>query len=463
MQSGLRGFLARMEAQGDLLRVPDEVDPHLEIGAAIRETSDRSGPVLLFERVKGHAMPVVGGVFGSRRLCYEALGCTRETRLRRYLEGISNPLPVREVRDAPSQEIVEIGERVDLGALPVPLYNELDGGPYITVGVLVSRSPANGTLNAGMYRLQVKGPNRMGISMGPQQHIGMHFREAEERGEPLPFAVALGVDPLVAYATQASAPYGVDELTLAGGLLGEPVEVVRCRTVDLLVPADAEIVLEGRILPGAREPEGPFGEYPGYYTDEKPAPRPVLEVTAITRRQDAIFQAGLTGAPMTENHVLKEVPLEAALIEDLQHSLPQVVDVHYPPAGSNGFLSVVAIRSQSSRDGRNVLAAILGSRKRGKYNVVVDDDVDIFDMERVLHAICTRTEPAEDALILPNVSPVALDPAASNGEASAMGIDATRPMGRWFPTAVQTAGWPRLAELLAERPSRPGADPIGSR
>lgn len=448
---GLRAFLAGLEAHGDLLRVRDEVDPHLEIGAAIRETSDRSGPALLFERVRGHDMPVLGGLFSSRRLGYAALGCMRETRIRRYLDGIARPVPVRAVRGGPCQEIVRTGADVDLGSLPIPVYNELDGGAYVTLGVVVSRSPREGTLNAGMYRLQVKGRDRMGISMGPQQHIGLHFREAEERGEDLPFAVALGVDPLVAYASQASAPYGVDELTLAGGLLGRPVDVVRCRTVDLAVPADAEIVIEGRIRHGVREPEGPFGEYPGYYTDEKPTMRPALEVTAITRRRDAIFHAGLTGMPMTENHVLKEVPLEANLYEELRRTFPQVVDVHYPPAGSNGFLAVVAVRSAGARDARNVLLAVLGSRKRGKYNIVVDDDVDIFDMDRVLHAMCTRSEPAEDTIVVPDVAPVALDPAAQNGVASVLGLDATRPVGRWFPTQVERRRWPRLAELLEQR------------
>ena len=448
---GLRGFLARLEARGDLLRVRDAVDPQLEIGAAIRETSDRSGPALLFERVHGHAMPVLGGLFGSRRLGYAALGCTRETRIRRYLDGIGGPIPVRAVSDGPCQEIVRTAGDVDLGSLPIPVYNELDGGPYITLGVVISRSPQDGTLNAGMYRLQVRGRNRTGISMGPAQHIGIHLRQAEERGEDLPFAVALGVDPLVAYASQASAPYGVDELTLAGGLRGAAVEVVRCRTVDLSVPADAEIVLEGRIRHGEREPEGPFGEYPGYYTDEKPAPRPVLEITAITHRHDAIFHAGLTGMPTTENHVLKEVPLEANLYDELRRTFPQVVDVHYPPAGANGFLAVVAVRSTGAGDARSVLLAVLGSRKRGKYNIVVDDDVDIFDMDQVLHAVCTRSEPAEDAIIVPDVAPVALDPAAQDGPASLLGLNAARPFGRWFPTQVERRRWPRLEELLARR------------
>lgn len=447
-ERGLRGFLSRLEADGDLVRVREVVDPRLEIASAIREASDRSGPALLFERVKGYDMQVVGGVFGSRRLGYAALGCTRDTRLQRFLAGIGDPIPVREVVDAPCQEIIQHGEDVDLASLPVPVYNALDGGPYVTLGVAISRSPEHGTYNAGIYRLQVKGRDRTGISMGPQQHIGLHFREAEQRGEDLPVAIALGVDPLVAYASQASAPYGIDELTLAGGLAGAPVDVVRCTTVDLAVPADAEIVLEGRVLRGVREPEGPFGEYPGYYTDESPAMRPVIEITAITRRHDAIFQAGLTGMPMTENHVLKEVPLEANLYDELRRAFPQVVDVHYPPAGSNGFLTVVAVRPAGPTGARNVLLAVLGSRKRGKYNIVVDDDVDIFDMERVLHAMCTRSEPAEDVVIVPGVAPVALDPAARGGEASTFGIDATRPSGGWFPREVRTAPWRRPAEIL---------------
>jgi 4-hydroxy-3-polyprenylbenzoate decarboxylase/2,5-furandicarboxylate decarboxylase 1 len=155
--------------------------------------------------------------------------------------------------------------------------------------------------------------------------------------------------------------------------------------------------------------------------------------------------------PSTENHVLKEVPLEASLYEELRRTFPQVVDVHYPPAGSNGFLTVVAVRSTGPRDARNIVLAVLGSRKRGKYNVVVDDDVDIFDMEQVVHAACTRSEPAEDTIVVPDVSPVALDPAAHDGQASVLGLNATRPLGRWFPTQVERRPWPRLDELLKRR------------
>jgi 4-hydroxy-3-polyprenylbenzoate decarboxylase/2,5-furandicarboxylate decarboxylase 1 len=450
---GLRGFLKYVEERGDLLRVTDEVDPYLEIGSAIRETSDREGPVLFFENVKGYDMPVVGGVFSSRRLCYATLQCTRETRLRRYLDGVNHPVPVRLVDSGPCQEVVLTGDQVELNALPNPFYNELDGGPYITLGIIISKSPKTGIPNASMYRLQVKGSNRGGICMGPHMHTALHLREAEEQGQKLPVAVALGVDPLIAYATQASAPYGVDELTLAGGLRGEAVEVVKCRTVDLEVPADAEIVLEGYILNNVREPEGPFGEYPGYYTDEDPRPRPVFEVTAITRRRDAIYQAGLTGAPMTENHVLKELPLESSMFQDLQSVFPNVTGVHYPGAGSNAFLCVVAMHPLTVRDSRNLLLNVLGNRKRGKYNVIVDDDVDIFNLEQVVHAICTRTEPAQDSIIVPDVGAVGLDPLQDQGSASTIGIDATRPLAGYFPTQVKTAPWPKLAELM-ERQKR---------
>jgi 2,5-furandicarboxylate decarboxylase 1 len=446
--AGLRGFIAYMEERGDLLRVTDEVDPYLEIGSAIRSTSDRSGPVLLFERVKGHDMPVVGGVFGSRRLCYATLGCTRETRIAHYLDRVSAPLPVTRVATAPCQEIVLTGDQVDLRTLPIPTYNVLDGGPYLTMGICISRSIVDGARNASMYRLLLKGPNRVTINLGPQQHTAAFLRQAEKRGEPLPVAFAFGVDPLIAYGSQASAGYGVDELTMAGGLRGESVQVVRCKTVDLEVPADAEFVLEGHFVPGERDREGPFGEYPGYYSDEETAMRPVIQVTAITRRADAIFHAGLTGAPMTENHVLKELPLEVGMYQDLRRVSANVVDVHYPESGANGFLGIVSMKPEWRQESRNVLAAMLGSRRRGKYNIVVDDDVDIFDMDKVLLAVSTRTRPAEDIVILPNVSAVGLDPAAPDRVNAAVGIDATVPVGVKFSTPVRTAPWPKLDALL---------------
>jgi 2,5-furandicarboxylate decarboxylase 1 len=448
---GLRGFLEHMEQQGDLLRITDEVDPYLEIGSAIRETSDREGPVLLFENVKGYNMPVVGGVFGSRRICYETLQVTKETRIRRYLDGVQNPIPVKLVDSGPCQEVVVTGDQVNINSLPNPVYNVLDGGPYLTLGIVISKSPRTGAANASMYRFHVKGGNRSAISMGPHMHTALHLREAEEDGNKLPIAVALGVDPLIAYATQVTAPYGVDELTLAGGLRGEAVEVVKCKTVDLEVPADSEIVLEGYLLPGVREPEGPFGEYPGYYTDEDARPRPVFEITAITRRHDAIYQAGLTGAPMTENHVLKELPLEANMYEDLRGVSPSVVDVHYPGAGANAFLCVVSMRPIQPRESRSILLNVLGNKKRGKYNIIVDDDVDIFNLEKVIHAVCTRTQPFTDSIIVPDVPSVGLDPMSEDGSASVMGIDATRPVGVHFPTPVNTAAWPKLAELIEQQ------------
>lgn len=449
--NGLRGFLEYMEARGDLLRVHDPVDTYLEIGSAIRETSDCDGPVLLFDNVKGYDMPVVAGVFANRRLCYATLQCTRENRIARYVEGVNNPIPVRLVKDGPCQEVVEIGDQVDISKLPIPWYNEKDGGPYITNGIIITKSPVSGIPNAGMYRFHVKTKNKTAISMGPYQHGSLHLNEAEQRGDNLPVAIALGTDPLIAYASQASAAYGVDELTLAGGLRGEAVEVVKCKTVDLEVPSDSEIVIEGYIPCGVREPEGPFGEYPGYYTDEDARQRPVFQITAVTRRHDAICMAGLTGAPMTENHTLKELPLSANTYQDLLRVSHNISDVHFPPAGANAFLCIVSMRPYGPMESRNVMLALLGNRKRGKYNILVDDDVDIFDMEKVWLAITTRTQPAKDIMIVPDVSAVGLDPAAVGRGASTVAIDATKPVGSFFPTPVNTARWPKLYELLEQQ------------
>jgi 2,5-furandicarboxylate decarboxylase 1 len=324
----------------------------------------------------------------------------------------------------------------------VPTYCELDSGPFITAAVAVSWDPDDGGRNASIYRFEVKGPRRLCVLAQPPHHLGIHIQKAESRREPLDVALALGVSPAALLATQWEAPYGVDELGLAGALLGRPLEVVKCETSVLEVPAEAEIVIEGKVLPGVRENEGPFGEYTGYYT---PAyPKPVIEVTAVTHRKQPSFQAMLTGMPTTENHVLKMIPMEASCLAFLRSRFPDVTAVHFPGAGGVGLMTVVAIRQRSKHEARNVLSMLLGSHGN-KLVVVVDDDVDIYDLEKVMWAVCTRCQPDRDVIILPSMMGWQLDPSAPElGTYSVMGIDATRPYGEKFDPVTTVPGVDRV-------------------
>ncbi|MFQ5914059.1 MAG: UbiD family decarboxylase [Nitrospinota bacterium] len=443
-----RGFLTRLEEEGDLVRIPEPVDVRFEISAYIRKTSDQQGPAIVFEQVRGYDMPVVGGLFAARRRVLRALGYKPEEVFERFYDAAGCPVPSILVEQGPCQEVVFEGDEVDLTRLPIPTYCLQDGGAFITHGVQITRDTETGKSNAGIYRMQLKGRNRLGIFSNVYQHCGLQFAKAEKRGEPLEIAVALGVDPVIMLATQVKAPYGVDELAIAGGLRGEPVRVVRCRTVDLEVPATSEIVIEGRLLPNYREEEGPFGEFSGYYGPE--GDKPVMEVSAISHRVSPIFHAGLTGAPMTENHFLKQLPNEVTVYRELTNKFPEVKAVHFPASGCSEYTCYVSMTPRYKGQARNVILAALGSAKRPKLVVVVDEDIDIYDDVKVLWAISTRFQADRDIFIMPSVGSAPLDPSTPEPNVSAvMGIDATRPFGEPFAETPVVPGVEKVPDLSA--------------
>jgi 2,5-furandicarboxylate decarboxylase 1 len=408
--------------------------------------------------VKGHDMQVAGGLFATLRGAALALQCGVDEINKKIIDGVQNPLAPRMVESGPCQEVVYEGDDVDLFKLPIPHYSEKDSAPYITMGVTFSKDPETGSRNMGLYRNELKGKNRLGISA---QTVRVHLAKAEKKGKGVPVAIALGVDPTLLIAAGYKAPYGVDEVALAGGLRGAPVEMVKAKTSDLEVPATAEIVIEGMTLPNVREMEGPFGEYPGYYN---PAiQKPVIQVTAITHRRNPIFFAGLTGMPTTENHILKQICLEPMLLWDLRQKFPGVKDVHFPAAGAQALLAVVSMRPTSKFEARNIISYMLGNRPAVKFVITVEDDVDIRNIEQVMWAVTTRSQPAEDVIILPNLTEIALDPSGPRGGASAsgtadglapelnssgMGIDATRPFGRPFPELVKVPGVEKVPDFI---------------
>ena len=431
----LREFIALLEEKKDLLRVKKPVDTRFEISAYIRKTSDRRGPAVLLENVKGFGIPVIGGVFATRERAFLALECTPRNYVDKFLRSLERLVPPRLVTDGPCKEMIQKGEEVDLARLPIPIFSEKDPGPFITLGLVISKDPETRKNNTSIYRLQVKGRNRLGIMA---QQLLRQLSTAQAKGQGLPVAIAIGTDPVLALATQWQAPYGTDELELAGALRGKPVEVVKAETVDLEVPATAEIVIEGTILPNLREEEGPFGEVSGYYTP--PYPKPVIEISAITHRRNPIYQAALTGMPTTENHVLKQIPLEATYYWELKRQHPGVTAVHFPSAGAVGFIVVIAMKQAAECEARNVIATMLGTR-RNKIIIVVDDDVDIYDMEKVLWAVATRSQPDEDVVIFPRLTATKMDPSVRKlGVGAGLGIDATKPFGQAFPEMVTVPG-----------------------
>jgi 2,5-furandicarboxylate decarboxylase 1 len=436
----MRGFMAALEAAGELRRVRRPVSTKFEIAAGIRRMGDTGGPALLFEDVTGHDMPVVGGLFSTRRRALLALevGSHAEGNAK-FLHGLANPVDPVVVGAGACQEVVRTGDDVDLHQLPLPVYSEKDGGAYVTVGLVISDDPVDGRRNASVYREMRLDSRRLAVMSHVFQGLGTQIARAAELGRPLDVAIANGVHPVLLYASQAKVPHGVDELTIAGGILGRPVELVRCATVDLQVPADSEVVIEGRILPGELAEEGPFGEFTGYYG---PSERnPVIQVSAITHRRDPIWLAGLTGVPTTDNHVLKVFAYESALLENLRRACPEVTAVCFPDWGGVQAAAVVALAQRYKGQARHLLLTALGDPSRPKWVIVVDDDIDVYDTEQVNWAISTRFQPAEDLVVVPRVAGGPLDPSAPEKEViSVWGIDATRGVGRSFPEVVKVPG-----------------------
>ncbi|MBT7950915.1 MAG: UbiD family decarboxylase [Gammaproteobacteria bacterium] len=442
----LRQFIQLLEKENDLLRISDEVDLKFDISGYIRNTSDVEGPALLFENVKGYSMPVVGGLFSSRRLMLKAMETTEEDAVIHYQNAMKNLSEPQLVNSGPCKEVIKLGAQASLSDFPIPIHSELDSGPFITAGVAISKDIEDGGKNASIYRFEQQAERQLGVLSPIPHHLGLHYQKAEALGKPLEVAIAIGVSPAVLICTQWEAAYGVNELTLAGALQGQPLEVVKCETVDLEVPASAEIIIEGLMYPEKRQMEGPFGEFTGYYTSAYP--KPFLEISAITHRKDAIFQTALTGLPTTDNHVLKMIPMEASCYAFLKQRFPGVNKVHFHGAGGVGLLAVVSIKQHTKYEARNMLATMI-SAQGTKLVIAVDEDVDVFDMDKVMWAVCTRSQADKDLIVLPRTAAFQLDPSVPEvGVTTTMGIDATKPYGEEFEEVTTIPGAEKLPDIL---------------
>jgi 2,5-furandicarboxylate decarboxylase 1 len=310
-----------------------------------------------------------------------------------------------------------------LKLLPVPTHNEHDGGPYIAAGIMVVRNPKTGKQNVSIHRCQVTAPNRLGVLVLPRHMFTFH-RMAEEAGQPLDAAIVVGVDPLTLLASQAIVPIDHDELEIAGALQGRPLPVVKCVTSDIRVPAEAEIVIEGRFLPNVRELEGPFGEFPQYYGER--APREVMEVVAVTHRKDPIFHTIVGGG--LEHQLLGAIPKEATLLTHLRRNFSNVLDVHLSPGGVMRFHLYVKIKKTQEGQGKNVILGAFAGYFDLKHVVVVDDDVDIHNPTEVEWAVATRFQADRDLVVIPESQGSKLDPSNRDGVGAKMGLDATKPL-----------------------------------
>jgi UbiD family decarboxylase len=427
--SDFRTYLEALARAGQLVRVDKPVSPEFEVAAYVRKSSDTDGPAFVFEHVIGHpGWTLAAGLYGTMARLPVALGCRLGEVVDRYGEAVRHPIAPRRVDGGPCQEIVLTGEQADCTELPIVVHSELDAGRYLTAGVMFGRDPETGVLGVGLQRMQLQGPRRFGVNMPAERRVGRAALKAEERGERFGVAVVLGAGPFVDLGSQAKIPHAQEKLGVAGALAGRPIELVGCKTVDAEVPADAEIVVEGHFVPGAREPEGPFGEVAGTYG--LLGNRHVFEVSAITRRRDAMYQTALTGMPTTDNHVQAWPAICESIKRMAQLACPEVVDVH---AIGPYYIAVVAIRKRLAYEARNVILSVLGptaGAPQAKYCIVVDPDVNVRDLNQVLWAVYTRCQPSDDVMIFPAMVGAPLDPSAPvHRHSSKMGFDATVPLG----------------------------------
>lgn len=416
----LRAWLATLAARGELAVARENVSLIDEL-AAIAKRTERDKAVL-FPRPSGHDIPVAVNLFTQRSWVADALEVSEDALLAHFLAAAQNPLPWVEVTAAAAQEVVHT--KVDLlTQLPIPKHNELDSGPYITAGLLIARNPVTGVQNVSIHRCQISGPDRIGVLLLPR-HTWSYFRMAEEAGQPLEIAIAIGVHPALLLASQAICSLDEDEMEIAGALLGRPVEMVKCKTNSVRVPAQSEIVVEGRILPKVREPEGPFGEFPQYYGPR--AAREVIQVDAITHRRHPIFHTIVGGS--FEHLVLGGVPREATLLQHLKRSFPSVLDVRLTRGGTCRYHLVVKINKMSEGEPKNIILGAFGGHYDIKQVVVVDKDVDISSADEIEWAIATRFQADRDMVVVSGAQGSKLDPSTDNGIGAKLGLDATAPI-----------------------------------
>lgn len=437
----LRGFLDDLD--GDLIRVREPLAPKHEIAAFLRETQGR-GRAVLFEQVAGHpGVRIAGNLLSSRRLAARALGTTEERLVETYVARSTQGVPPRRAGEVPAQDVVHRQPRDVAALLPLMTHHEKDAAPFLTCGVVLARDPATGMRGMGVHRMMHKGGNRFGILLA-NPPLSLYLANAEAAGRPLEVAVALGVDPAMLIASIVkTGPLGPDKMEIAGALAGVPVELARALTVDVEVPARAEVILEGRILPGVREPEGPFGENTGaYFTNDSP----VVEVSAVTHRRDFIFPALV---PWTADvDTLLSLAGGAELLGRLQGLVRGVVDLELVP-GTCSFAAVVAVRNCPSHEVRRLIHLALNLDRRLKVLTVVDDDVNLRDPREVAWAMSTRFQPERDTVIVSGTEGYIIDPSSAGGGGSKIGFDATRGAGaRFDKIAVPSAAAARARAVL---------------
>ena len=423
----LQAYVDFLEANNLLIRVKTAVDSHLELaGIAKRFEGDKA---LLFETVKGSEYPVLIGLYWNMDLMASVFGCESSQLPFVLTDEIrawqKNPMEPVILESGPANEVIEA--EIDLGKLPVPHHATGDGGPYLTSSVVIARDPDTGIRNLSIHRMMVTGKNRFTLLLEELGHVMDYYKRAEARGEALEITVNNGVDYPVCMAgavPASAAPIGADELGIASQMRGAPVELIKAQTVDVEAIANAQFVIEGRILPRLREAEGPYAEVTGYYAERDE--RWVMEVTAITRREQPIFHSILSGQEVGNAYGLIA---GAGAFDKIHGIVPEVTAVHFAD-GSVPYHLVVKMDKKHEGSQRNVIMAAFVSLAFVKTVTVVDEDVDIYNPADVDWAVQTRCRHEKDLMLIPDAIGHRLNPMVEDDKWTRLGIDATVPLPR---------------------------------
>lgn len=394
-------------------------------------------PAVFFNRVSGYDMPVVSNLFASRRRMALALECAEEGLHEAYRARENNRIEPGLVNSGPVKQVIKTKKDIDLTQFPIITHNEKDAGPYITGGAMVVKDPETGIRNIGMYRHMLHNKKQLGIHLAETSHSALVYEKYVRQGRPMEVAITVGMHPSFYLGVLSFVPFGVDEYTVVGGLMEEPLTLVKCETVDLEVPAMAEIVIEGKIDPQARQADGPFGEYTSVYG--KQLMNPVIDVTAITMRKDPIYLDVLSGH--IDQQLLGGIPRLSSIYKAVWTACPTVKDVFMPPSGYCRFICYISIEKRHEGEAKNAACAAFAADPFIKYAVVVDSDVNIFDDASICRAIAGRVHADEDIFLIKNAKGHPLDPTARDGFlVSKVGIDATKPL-KGYPETVTVPGF----------------------
>lgn len=416
----MREFLKTLEEEFKVIKIEDKVSLKYEVAKVLRQ---HPKDTIIFENIKESEMKIASGICNTREKIARGVSVTVPEITKRIMEATENPISIEKVENVKNSYITQ--RKPDLGEIPVPTYYQKDGGAYMTAGVVIAKDPETGVKNASIHRMLVNSKNRLGIRIVPR-NLYTYYKRAEEMDKPLEIAIVTGMHPATLLATTTSVPITTDELEVANNFHNGNMKLIKCENVDMEVP-EAEIIMEGKLLPHIREPEGPFVDLTDTYDVVRN--EPVIELEKIHYKKDPYFHAIMPAG--FEHRLLQGLPQEPRIYNAVLNTVPTVQNVVLTEGGCCWLHAAVSIKKQTQGDGKNVLMAALAAHPSLKHAIVVDEDIDIFNPEDIEYAIATRVKGDEDIMIVPGARGSSLDPCATpDGTTTKVGVDATKPMDK---------------------------------